>query len=917
MSAETLVNIVNELAETKTEDLSISRLQTILLSHKTDFAIDVETTDPVWKLSVQYLHIQRKCQTTCLIGTIKETTGEPLINLQQLVSYAKAVDKIRQFTLNLYLPKELRGLTRCDLKLMIQLESKEERSQRLRYCLEAFGELFRCNIAGLQAKLDDSVLEFVAGVFGYHFLREDFQNLSSDELFKSFHMFSLESLFRCLLVIKGVPQLPVEIAKPIHMELLRLTGQTGGFPVLCRTLLVNVLTDETPSWKKSEVIAKIVGSKGHTKSFYRQVLRDCFSFYESALLSGTEENLLFAGTCIECLKQIYSLPAAYEELRKTIREYFVGRFNHLAEPEELLSGMILFERSQLIMALYINYMAFSGSSQSSLASSILVPYMNVFLKLYSMLPNDVEEKRYLQSLIVFCLSNREKSELESVLTRLLLGIEDHEHVKHVHHRIYLKTAEVGGGSYSLQIGPDKSEVEEDNPLGPVVVEILKETNRNLLIYDVFVILLKLFERVSEDSTRNVILNAEEQDEVKCKLFHRKYVLIQALMDLISHKNFHSQLYENPSEVLSFVKSLITRNLDVAEPNDSLLEIVLSIFQEYLQRLQARDDVREICTLLRRFRVSTRCSDFLRTQIDLICEDSSTKQNDSSLATPYQTAFSLLSDPEPYCKVYGTTLMLRLLKERDKETLASKHAILIVALNNLRSVESYAFLNSVRLLVGLCGCLESETIEALTKEYQTEVDSDVDYRLKVGEALIKTVEMIGPIAFKYRDQLINCFLHESQSPIDEFRSSSLANLGNVCRILSYQVHNFFYEIFIVIKSTIETDRCLPVRRAAIFVLSQLIEGIDNLLAFQDYLLLVYRFLKFVVTTEQDDVTRVQACVALDHLKAKTTEFLSAAASDSSSLEKEIRIFGIKEQEAAEQRRHASRRSNSSVLTKLLD
>lgn len=127
----------------------------------------------------------------------------------------------------------------------------------------------------------------------------------------------------------------------------------------------------------------------------------------------------------------------------------------------------------------------------------------------------------------------------------------------------------------------------------------------------------------------------------------------------------------------------------------------------------------------------------------------------------------------------------------------------------------------------------------------------------------------------------------------------------------------FQMFLVIKSAIETDSYLPVRRAAILVLSQLIEGIDNLLDFQDYLLVIYRFLKFINETDQDDVTRLQAGVALDHLKVKTKDFLTAAntALATGRLEKEIRIFGIKEQDADERRRNM--RGSDSILTKMLD
>ncbi|EAT48232.1 AAEL000685-PA [Aedes aegypti] len=914
MEPRAIVKVLNDLVAANVQDLNIQRLHGILTPVEKDLtSCEAGDRDFLWKLSVGYLEVQQRFVTTCLIQKRNPSASddEELINLPEQLVFLQAVDRIRQFTLNLYLPLELRGLTKCDLKMVVQLEDAE-RIRRLKYCLEAFRKLFEFKIIALQSKLENCILEYIAGVFSYHLLEGSFTEMRESILFRGIEVLPVEQVFKSLLIIKGVPNLALELSKQIHLELLRLTGEPGGFPVLCKTLLANVPSDETPSWKKSEIIAKIVASKGHTKKFYRQVLQDVFQFYEASLFGQEQEQLPFVGTCIECMRQIYLLPPAYRELRATIDQYFVGRFDQLVEPQELLSGTILLERSQLLTSLYINYMAFSGSSCSSLCSSILIPYLHIFLKLYSMIPIEAEERKYLQTLIVFCLSNREKAELESLLEELLLETGKHA-MKRIHPRIYLKVAPRGVETYSLQIGPQSEDDDDEDSLAPTLVEILKASNRNLLIYDVFIGLLKLFERTSLGTDQNLLLGADERDASQCKAFLRKYVIIQALMELVTHKHFHSQLYENPSDVLAFIKSLLTRSVDQVQANESLIEIVLSIFQEYLQRLHSRDDVQEILKLLQHFKRSAQCGDQLRAQIDHICNGS--KPKDDSELTPYQNAFSLCSDKEPYCKVYGTTLMIGLLRQRDTETLTQKHAVLILALNNLRSVESYAFLNSVRLLVALCDALEAETIEALVREYQC-TSNEIDYRLKIGEATVKTVEAIGPIAFKYREQLINCFLHECKCPVDEFRASSLANLGNVCKILSYQVHTFFYEMFLVIKSVTETDTYLPARRAAILVLSQLIEGMDNLLDHQEYLLSIYRFLKFIVETEKDDVTRLQATVGLDHLNAKTKDFFNAAntALAAGKLEKEIRIFGIKEQEAEERRRNAK---GGSILTKMLD
>ncbi|XP_058168360.1 transport and Golgi organization protein 6 [Anopheles ziemanni] len=262
---------------------------------------------------------------------------------------------------------------------------------------------------------------------------------------------------------------------------------------------------------------------------------------------------------------------------------------------------------------------------------------------------------------------------------------------------------------------------------------------------------------------------------------------------------------------------------------------------------------------------------MKIKIDYIC-NTSMVDNDTISDSTCHNALSLCADSEPYSKVYGTTLLIKLIKERDVETVARRHTILILALENLMSEESYAFLNSVRLLVSLCEVFETETVEVLIKEYHS-VDKNIDYRLKIGEAIIKIVEVLGPTAIRYRDELLNCFLFGMKNSVDEFRTSSLANIGNICRILSYQVHHFFYEVFACISCIMETDTFLPTRRAAILVLSQLIEGMEGLMDLQEYLISVYRFLKHVIVTDTDDVTKLQAAVALDHLKSKTKQFFT--------------------------------------------
>uniref|UniRef100_A0A182F4H4 RNA polymerase II assembly factor Rtp1 C-terminal domain-containing protein n=1 Tax=Anopheles albimanus TaxID=7167 RepID=A0A182F4H4_ANOAL len=757
MEIAKLREVLLNTAALKPKEINLPKLTECLKSVQPSLPVDTcAGKDPLWQTSFQYLAILTEFACNGLIDVQSgEGENEEVINLQHLAWFIATADIVRQFTLQLYLPRELRGLSKCEAQLMVIVDANET-ARRLSHCVAQYEILFQKRMLAHHPKMEDCAIDFIAGKYSL--------NGSFDT---DVDLFPAELTFRCLLIMKGSTGLARELAEVLHRDLLRMTGRKGGFAVLCRTLLTSSESkEEETSWRKSEVIARIVACRGHTKQFYRQVLQDCLEFFQWAANAGTQEALVYAGTCIECLKRFIALPNAYRELHMRIENHLFSSFDALINPPELVAGYVL---------------------------------------------------------------SRDNDEAE--LTGLLT----------------------------------------------VVIEMLKSSNRNLVLYDVFIILLSELMNPSNPLDDKRILDDDEQQNVLRNQFYQKYTIMQSLMELINHKHFHSQLYDNPAEVLALLKDsvakAIDRRTDMEASDDDVLQIIVSLFQEFLVKTRSQAEAHDIFKLLRRYRISTRCSRELGERIDTLCNKPPTVSESEVLSdSSFSNAFSLCSDPEPYCKVYGTTLLLKLLKEKDKETVAQRHSVLILALANLRNEESYAFLNSVRLLVALCVVLEADVIDSLMKEYLSE-SNELDYRLKVGEATVKTVETLGPFAIRYRDVLLNGFLTGARHRLDEIRASSLANVGNISRILSYQVHHYFYELFLVISLIIETDKYLPARRAGILVLAQLIEGMDGLMDFQEYLLPIYRFLKQVINTDKDDVTKLQAAVALDHLKAKTKDFLT--------------------------------------------
>lgn len=140
------------------------------------------------------------------------------------------------------------------------------------------------------------------------------------------------------------------------------------------------------------------------------------------------------------------------------------------------------------------------------------------------------------------------------------------------------------------------------------------------------------------------------------------------------------------------------------------------------------------------------------------------------------------------------------------------------------------------------------------------------------------------------------MHGARSSLDEFRSSAYANLAQLCRLLTYQVHSFFQELLQLIDAELSSGHYLPAKRGALLVLAELLAGMDNLLNYQDMLLPIYRLLRAIEANEScDSQMRQHAANGLKVINEKCRELLQSEA-PVQQLQREIKVLGIKEPSA---------------------
>lgn len=651
--------------------------------------------------------------------------------------------------------------------------------------------------------------------------------------------------FKILFLIKGSlnnRSNPL-MQQSVHKQLMQTLYKSGSFFALSEALLPSITSldqDEDIVKKRLHcctVISSIIGKRGHKDEFYTQIIDEIYQHIMAFIQRNkSTPKLYYTDVGVQCLNKLCSLNK--ENIDRHIKNLFFRVFNHLAKPSDLIAGAVICEPDEFLEAIHAVHLTFcaSGPSELTLPSDFLKPFIPLLMQLqYTIVDSTNKQlKEEIITIIIRCLSNREKSELNRIIEWVLYEEYD-EGTKCLHPRIQIRRSIVDGNErITFNIAPIENIKDDDNidlnleffiRSSSTLVNVLKQCNHNVLIYNIFLHLLEMFsinfdiasseyvkdfkETTTSSSSELLFDENELQKSIENK-FKKKYVVIHVLNELILFKSFHGQFAENPHDIISQLKKILNQHIkqikSMVESNqaallignyEEILMIILSIVEDLKARIQNDELEVQLYQTLKTLRILIMN---IGEQKNILKKLDSVLDSNTNYAenTPFQEAKAILGDThiEPYFKVYGIINMVKLISSRDEETCLSAHTVLALSLKLLREEDSYIFLNCIKLLVTLFEILEDTVLNALISEYHVDIDADsadIDFKLKVGETIIKVTEGIGEMCYKYKDTIINCFLLGSYNKNNEFRTSNMSNLGVIMRILCYQIHHIFQEV----------------------------------------------------------------------------------------------------------------------------
>ena len=186
---------------------------------------------------------------------------------------------------------------------------------------------------------------------------------------------------------------------------------------------------------------------------------------------------------------------------------------------------------------------------------------------------------------------------------------------------------------------------------------------------------------------------------------------------------------------------------------------------------------------------------------------------------YSEALSFLSSPLLPSQAHGLIQLTKLIRTKDKETSSNTDTLLTIFTERLKHDDSYIYLAAINGLVELSSTHSQKVLDVFCREYAQldKVCSSVDpktgvlkgklssgvtkrqggerveWRLKVGEALVKVVQGCGELLPHYSQLVLSAILCNTIDEDSTIRASSYSNLADVCQLLGHTFTSIQHEV----------------------------------------------------------------------------------------------------------------------------
>ncbi|XP_025191179.1 uncharacterized protein LOC112591556 [Melanaphis sacchari] len=451
-----------------------------------------------------------------------------------------------------------------------------------------------------------------------------------------------------------------------------------------------------------------------------------------------------------------------------------------------------------------------------------------------------------------------KSKLEDLVFLILnYSSKSKDHLKLVifsHYQISVKYDD-DGGNIQIKCVEKKHKLYLESQVDLILNLIDKRANSELM-KNMFLILIDMYTDVSS-----------MEYSVMEKLF-----IVKAIHHLIEKDDVQKLISSDPEIVLEFIKSILKAVSENNVIDDQVLSIALMLLGCVIENANTNCKFGRITDYLTTISRNVQNAIFKDLILEILEKIKQVHNNCKSkqlgfLRTIDDVLFDARDEVLPY-RAHALIELKGMIESGDKMIPAKKTAILITIQENLKNIDSYLYLSAIFALSSLCSYFPNDILPILCEEYSMPLNyhHSPETRLKIGEALMKTIKLLNETIPVYKNRLLNAFMAGVRDNDHLVRASSLSNLAEVCRLLRYNLGSIVVEIINCVDYVLRYDPETEPRRAAVLLLQMIIQGGDSELLeiLKGHIRDIYHMLKFRYHCDKDEITKLHAQVALERL-----------------------------------------------------
>ncbi|KAF7724463.1 transmembrane and coiled-coil domains-containing protein 7 [Apophysomyces ossiformis] len=237
---------------------------------------------------------------------------------------------------------------------------------------------------------------------------------------------------------------------------------------------------------------------------------------------------------------------------------------------------------------------------------------------------------------------------------------------------------------------------------------------------------------------------------------------------------------------------------------------------------------------------------------------------------YRDAMKNLQDDLLPVRAHGIGILKEMVLEKDPLVSSGEglNTVLDLLIHLVQDEDSFIYLNAIKGLSALTDVHGNLIIIKLGDIYSDE-NEKLDNRLRIGEALLQTVQRCGDALSKYVNALIKPLetVLARRTVNKHLRVSALSIMSMACQTCPVALTGLLEELTTWVLNILEFEKAPEIRRAATVLILSLFRGMASETLYEfpvTNLRRAYRTLRYIEDTDPDELTRYQARVALSDL-----------------------------------------------------